>query len=369
MRIISNLNEESHNEIIKKFFEQSEEIYIASPFLMPDFNEFFNSLKLDNLKKITLITTLKEKDVDQLNKAKSFKSILEILKSKNIEFNLLIDNKLHGKVYLFRKNNENIVGIVTSANFTDNGLEKNHEYGVEINDKDQLNKLSKLIFYSNDKLQLSENDICYIINKCDDFNKNNKKDINNNNHIGLNLISSIKENKIYTKGNYWLKPLGVTGSPVKYNQKFNLSPERLDFSKKKPSGISKDDIIITYGIGVTGKILSVYKSSSLIPRYVSTQELINEPWRNRWPWSIEAINLFQKYGEEWFKYDINIYKLKDEFLNQFPNESITQAGGKTLGCLNRGLDKVRLTENFAKYLISKVSEIEDNLALSPQQQA
>ena len=360
MRIINNQYEKSHNETIKGFFEQSEEIYIASPFLMTDFNKFFNSLKLDNLKEITLVTTLKKNDVDQLKKAKSFENICPILNLKKIKFNLLINNKLHGKVYLFRKNNENIVGIITSANFTENGLEKNHEYGIEINDKNQLNELFKFVFDNSNNDKLSKNDIDDIIKKCDEFNKNNQKNTSQDNYIDLNLMDSFeKKDKIYTKGYYWLKPIGVTGEPIKNGEKFILSSQRLEFSKKKPSGIKYGDIIITYGVG-TGKILSVYKNMSSEPKFVSDKELEKDSWRKRWPWSIEGKNLFQKYGGIWWKYNLHINELKDEFLKQYPNEGITRTGGKTLGCLNYGGDKICLAENFAKYLISKVSEIEND---------
>lgn len=320
MKIINNNYDTSHSEVLKKYFEQSEMVFIASPFLMSNFDDFFCGLNLNKLKEIILLTTLKENDIDQIKKIKSFKNILSLLELKNINFRLMINNKLHGKVYLFKKDNKIFVGILTSANFTENGLVKNNEYGVEIVNKDQLDELFSMVFNSIVNKELLIDDIKGIINKCDQFLIKNKLS-ENENKIELNLLDGIKSNtKTFSKGNYWLKPIGVIDSPIDNGEKFNSLFQRLEFSKKRPSGIKTGDIIIAYGVG-TRKVLSVYENTSLEPEYVADEELEDEEWRERWPWSIKGKNLSPKYGGEWWIHDLYIIGLENKFLSNFPEKA------------------------------------------------
>src|SRR5438105_15785795 len=57
--------------------------------------------------------------------------------SQNIEIEILIDNTLHGKIYIGKSRKLNRA-IITSANFTSNGLRTNNEWGICIDDQDQI---------------------------------------------------------------------------------------------------------------------------------------------------------------------------------------------------------------------------------------
>jgi len=356
--IINNLNiQNNHNIIIQKRFNESTDVMIASPFLMNDFNEFLYDLSLDKLKSITLVTTLKPRDKDQIHKVYSLISLKDFCdKNKNIKLKILINNYLHGKVYLFKNDKEYISGIISSANFTDSGLSRNHEWGIELKDKNILTDIEKDVFEIPEFYELEEDDLINFLYRIDEYLENNPKVPNEK--IGLDLNKSIsKHNKLeyVDDKNYWLKPIGVSENPIPDGKLFDKPIEQLDFSKRRPSGVVIGDIIIAYGVG-NGKILSIYEVRTT-PRYATENEIKIDPYKERWPWSVEGINLTQIYGRNWWLHNLYITNLKDEFNNSYSDYAITYRGGKTLGALNFGSDKIRLSIEFAKYIIEKVKKL------------
>ena len=137
MIVINNLDSKTnHFSRIKDLVLESNKIIIVSPFLMGDFGTFFNDLDLNDLSNIHLITTLKPKSFDQINKTNSFLTFVElpIFNSNKVDFKISINNRLHGKIYIFKKSDKPFKAIITSANFTDSGLSYNHEWWIEISD-------------------------------------------------------------------------------------------------------------------------------------------------------------------------------------------------------------------------------------------
>src|SRR5690606_279125 len=100
-----------------------------------------------NIKKINLITTLVPNSLDQIKKVHSLKSLIEIpkIKSGEIECNISLNNKLHGKIYIFKMSGKYIGGLISSANFTDSGLWLNHEWGITLKGEDNLEELETSI--------------------------------------------------------------------------------------------------------------------------------------------------------------------------------------------------------------------------------
>ncbi|WMN11373.1 Helicase associated domain protein [Marivirga salinae] len=148
MKIIDNLSENSnHKKYILDMIRKSDELFIASPYLMRDFNILFNNEVLSGLKKINLITTLQPNSIDQIKKVYSLKSLIEIpkIKSGEIECKISLNNKLHGKIYIFKNSSNYVGGLISSANFTDSGLYINHEWGVTVTEEDGLNELENSI--------------------------------------------------------------------------------------------------------------------------------------------------------------------------------------------------------------------------------
>jgi HKD family nuclease len=355
MRILNNF-ETSHNHYsrIKELVSESDKIIIVSPFLMSDFNAFFDDLNLDSLKHIHLITTLKPKSFDQIMKVNSLLTFVElpIFINKDVEFKISINNRLHGKIYIFKKSNNSFKAIITSANFTDSGLSYNHEWGVEISDIKEIDNIESTIIKSIGINNISKEDI-YKLNEIS--NKYLEEQPNTEiREIDLNLSSFLNSNLISELGdtvNYWLKPIGVTDNPVEPSRKFDDIETDLHFSKLRPTGVKINDILICYGVG-TGKILSIYKAISL-PLMVTEEDIKEETWMERWPWYIKSKNLTSTYGSKWSNFDLNIGQLASEYLNQNENNFILANGSRSLGGLNWGKDKLRLSIDFAKFMIDK----------------
>jgi len=74
---------------------------------------------------------------------------------------------------------------------------------------------------------------------------------------------------------------------------------------------------------------------------------------------VQAHNLTPNFGSTWATHNLWINSLKDEFLVTNPDEAITAVGRQTLGALNYGKDKLKLSPDFAKFIIDKVVAIND----------
>lgn len=356
MKIISNLDSiNNHYTRIKDLLLESDKIIIVSPFLMGDFNTFFNDLVLVELKHIHIITTLKPKSFDQINKINSLLTFadLPIFKNDSVDFKISINNRLHGKIYIFKRLGKPFKAIITSANFTDNGLSYNHEWGIEISDLDEIQELESSIVRCIEIDNITKDDIYKLIGVTNLFleQKPNTEirevELDLSSYLNINSTNSFDDSI-----NYWLKPIGVTEHPIEPNRKFDENEFNLHFSKFRPTGVKINDILICYGVGL-GKILSIYKATTL-PIKVSDEEIEDEDWLERWPWYIKGENLTINYGANWANFNLNIGLLANEFLKMDINNYILANGSKSLGGLNYGKDKLKLSFGFAKFIIDKV---------------
>ena len=126
MRVVNNCRR-NHIEEVKDLLVNSNKALIVSPFISLTVIDKMKNWLTSGFQELTLITTLKEKDPDQLRKVPVLLELFRLKKTRGFHLAVKIDNKLHGKVYIGMRD-ENFTGaIVTSANFTDNGLENNHE--------------------------------------------------------------------------------------------------------------------------------------------------------------------------------------------------------------------------------------------------
>jgi phosphatidylserine/phosphatidylglycerophosphate/cardiolipin synthase-like enzyme len=110
---------------------------------MMDFADFLGEVNLSAVKKFHLITTLPPKSFDQFGKISSLISLIEfpVVKDGRVDCQISLNNKLHGKIYIFKKSGSYIAAIISSANFTGSGLSRNHEWGVEISDSTEIENL------------------------------------------------------------------------------------------------------------------------------------------------------------------------------------------------------------------------------------
>jgi HKD family nuclease len=348
--IISNITRNNHNKRLLDNFIIADEIIIVSPFISTSF-DFFPFEKVTHLKKITMVTTLKPKDKDQYTKVPFFKKLYEFTNINNIDLNILIENSLHGKIYITKKETKYLEAIITSANFTKNGLRLNNEWGTIIKNPEKISELEDGILSRVVLKSLSESEI-------DDFisvlNKNPlPKEKGNEITVDLTKKIELKDNPLLVKSsaNYWLKPIGVSDDIISWDRKFEEIDSDLHFSKLRPRGVKKDDILISYAVGHKN-ILSIYKVKSDI-KYTGNKD-------DRWPYYIVGENLTPFYGSEWNNQGITISNQKNEVLNS-GKFNITPSGKNSFGSLMRGADKLKITPEFGQFLINKIVNIENEL--------
>lgn len=348
MEIVNNISRKNHLERIKESFKLADEIVIISPFISKNI-AFFPFDELERLKEITIITTLKRKDIDQYNKVPFFKELYELTESKDIKLTILIDNSLHGKIYISKSNGKYLEALITSANFTKNGLRVNNEWGIVIKEEKEIKKIEHELIKKIIHKPLTKKVV-------DDFweqIKENPLDLETR-KINLDLSSKfeLKDNpfKLESKINYWLKPIGTNEEHISWDLVFDKVDLDLHFSKRRPSGIKVNDILIAYAVGHKN-ILSIYRVKSDVKTDINN---------DRWPHYVVGENLTPYYGQSWNTQNITITNQRETVLKQ-KLFNITPSGNNSYGTFMRGADKLRLTKEFGEYLINKVGLIDNKL--------
>ncbi|MBI3579913.1 MAG: hypothetical protein HY089_10945 [Ignavibacteriales bacterium] len=152
---------------------------------------------------------------------------------------------------------------------------------------------------------------------------------------------------------YWLKAIGAPDANFYAGRLFNAPVQRIDFSTHPGQpNIPLGDIILVYGIGITTLL---FAASPQGPAQKATRlEIAADPWRAQWPWHMNVTNLTQNFGAVWNIHHLNPFHLVDVFHVHNPDVAITNAGGLTLGALQWGRDRVRLTDQFGQFLFDQM---------------
>ena len=178
IRVINNITDLNHEKVFNDLLKKCDNVLISSPFLMPDFGFILKSETTEKLKQIHVITTLQSNSPDQLKKIDSLVSLIQlpIVNEKKCSCKISLNNKLHGKVYIFSKDEQYFSAIITSANFTYNGFILNHEWGVEINDTTVIAEIQKDLINSIEPEfeNISSSHILYLKKQVEDFLNDNK---------------------------------------------------------------------------------------------------------------------------------------------------------------------------------------------------
>ena len=345
--IVNNLTRNNHLERITRSFKNAFEVLIVSPFISSSI-DFFPFEELRNLRRLTIVTTLKPGDLDQYSKVPFFKSLFDHCNTKGIELSILIENSLHGKVYVSTYSDREMEAIITSANFTNNGLRLNNEWGTVITDIAQIEELKNGILSKVIMKPLEESDV----NKFLEIISNNPKGESNITPSKLDLAKGLKLRNnpflVRKKINYWLKPIGVSDDLISWERIFDEVDSDLHFSKLKPKGVKEGDILICYAVGHLN-ILSIYKVKSEV-KYTGNEN-------DRWPYYVIGENLTPYYGQNWNSQGITITNQKNEVIDK-GEFNVTPSGKNSYGSLMRGADKLRLTTEFGQYLIDKIALID-----------
>jgi phosphatidylserine/phosphatidylglycerophosphate/cardiolipin synthase-like enzyme len=140
LHIVTNAVEsKNHFALLRTLAAGASELIIFSPFLAPDLDRVLAKLSLTGLTKFRVVTTMPAHSAAQLWNLRAMEStqrFFDVVRP-DVELRIEIAADLHGKVYFFKDEGVAFAAIITSANFTDNGLRRNAEWGVAIRDPDQ----------------------------------------------------------------------------------------------------------------------------------------------------------------------------------------------------------------------------------------
>ena len=313
--IISNTNKNNHLDYLKRISLKADTSIVVSPFVSDDIAKLVKNIP--TIKKITLYTTMQKYD-DAAQKVIALYKFYEFCKNNEIDLLIKIDDNLHGKVYLFYDGINAKGFILTSGNFTENGLVMNHEFGVYIDDADKQKEIADIIMsintYDLSYIQLSE--------------------------IYSEALSYIKNHPIVQHEKFKLNKL-INKKPSIIKDK-----DMLGFGKN-PKTMKKGDVLLLHSVG----------PSSIVGYYVVISDnavYIKNDQDDRWPWKVEAECHSSKFSVKWWEYELKTNEIIDEFIKEYPGEHVTVAGGDTLGALQWGRDKVEITKEFAQYVIGKM---------------
>ncbi|MBE0450715.1 MAG: NgoFVII family restriction endonuclease [Clostridia bacterium] len=348
MKIINNISS-NHNIAIQNILYSADQLILISPFLTEDFDEFIHDVSIIGIKKVTLITTLKNNSPELFSKANTVYSFCIACMLNNILHEIRIDNLLHGKLYIALKNDVPVAGIITSANFTVRGLTVNHEWGIEIYDPIILQNIVNDI-YNVSSDPLSQKELDAIVKEIDDFLlvnpqvKEIKPVLDVTQYIKKKLGLNMSSNNFDIGVRYFLKPIGSAEEPFDEKRVFDPGIIEMRFSRRRPNSVRKGDVLICYGVGTT-KLLGYFK--------VISDPYFDDSNSQRWPWKVETQNLSPTYGLTWVTKSNTLNHVKNIYGD---DKILTYVGGKSFGALQFGADKVQLNDDFAKFLIELIDK-------------
>jgi len=312
--------------------------------------ELLGSFDLSNLTHLHLITTLKPRTMDQFRKIDSIVSLMDVVDNDNaINLRISINNRLHGKVYIFRKADTPIAALITSANFTNHGLLWNDEWGVLIDDPVSIEAVETSIENAAKYTELTVDDAIEMLDMIDTYREKHGEPPDTDG-IELDLNSVLeprgKPLTIESSATIWLKPIGVSEDPIVEGDDFSEEIADLHFARRRPTGVSVGDKVIAYGVGI-GMVLTYYTVTSEPKRIPDEEE--------RWPWFVEGRNEASHFGGQFWTQELYINRLVEEYLAERGNDAtITLAGGRTLGAFQYGVDKIRLSPDFGRFVIGRI---------------
>ena len=145
--------------------------------------------------------------------------------------------------------------------------------------------------------------------------------------------------------NYWIKPVNMLEQGTDPDRRFTESRVRIDF-ENSPYEIQVGDILIIYQARIS-KIMYVTQCETSVNR-ANFQEVIEVPWRDRWPFYLYGINITPTYGGEWSEHDLKLFELAKAFNLNYPDQKIRVSTSKL------SADKAKISEEFAHYVMRKI---------------
>lgn len=341
--LLSNCGDYNHYNFLIKYSKRADKIIIISPFLTADMPQILS--KMPTIKSIELYTNLDGYGIAATILPAIYR-LYEYCREKEISVSVKCNNHLHGKAYLLYKESECKGCIITSGNFTDNGLKNNYEYGVFLENESMQKELVNQI-YGLDCLELTYEEVVELNRKSEEFAQKHPA-----HNIPVFKVSDYIQNKIIMPNTcrYFWKVLGCKERPIV--QGYAIIEELEDIGigfKKKPPRILKGDIIICHSKDVD-KVLGYWK----VLNDEAKEGTAFEGDRKKCKLTVSCMS--KKYSSHWWEYDIKKSDLVKEYNRiKKQEEHITAKDGDTLRGLQRG--HVEITKEFAEFVVDSILKV------------
>lgn len=150
---------------------------------------------------------------------------------------------------------------------------------------------------------------------------------------------------------FWLKPWGNPDRSPEEEEQFFTSPNLTIGFSKQPNAVEVGDILVVHRIKISKVMLIAEVVSSV--HHATDEEKKKNPLLERWAWSVDAKNLTPEYGAQWFEHSLKTFALADEYNKSNPNDKVK------LGSIQFGNDKLRIPEEFGKFVIKEIQRLEE----------
>lgn len=339
IELVANGKTKNHLCKMKQLAVKADTLVIVSPFLSDNMEELLE--EFSGVRHITLYTNLGKYD-DDVQKAISLYGFWNYCNEKNIDLLVKIDEDLHGKVYLFYNGAKPEGFVITSGNFTRNGLLNNHEYGICVQDEELQKNMADMIMNAV-TYDLSFKQICILYDAAIKFRKKHPAVISEKFKIAplINKVPTVTPNGTQ---NFYIKPLGSSKHPLEKGRAID-EETKIGFGKE-PKKLKKGDVLLGYGVGTGGLLVGYYVIEADGSEYILNDE------EDRWPWKVSVRCHTIPFSQEWWNHAVFAKEIVTKFLKENPGKHITMKGTDTLGALKYGSDKIQVTSDFGHYVIN-----------------
>ncbi len=341
-RIIENTNDK-HLQEVKDILKASDEVFVVSPFIT---DEAVSALEdaVAGVQSMIVVTTMKQQDYDQLNKIPVLLKLFSIAETHAVDLTVKIDNKLHGKVYAGKKDDNYLGAIITSANLTGNGMANNHEWGVYISDGTVINDICEQIL-SETEMTVDKEDLLEMEKwlKAHPVKKISRPQLKDN------LLDMVVQPKIVVQqgATFWLKPYGTIDQHVPSSLKFDEDEKDITLAQGVGS-IKEGDVLIVYAVGGR-QVISIFEATGKHGKKTVFANKRDE----RWPYYVTCKNLTPEFGANWFSANLTLDALISSYLQLHPTKDI-RPGSQNLAVMQWGRDRLRLEKGFGVYVVQEV---------------
>lgn len=236
--------------------------------------------------------------------------------------------------------------MITSGNFTDNGLRHNHEYGVFLDNetlqRELADQIAGLLW-----IELSFQDVTSLNKKADEFMKE---------HMVVRQLlfkagDYISDRRILPDScKYFVKPLGSANRPVKEGYTV-IDDNYVGFSRER-FDISEGDLFICHAVK-TGNVLGICRVLE------NGQKESTDFEGDHWNYKFKTECITEEYSRHWWDYDLKTFQLVREFNeSKKQGEHVTNRGMDSLGALQFGGQALRVTREFTQFIMDKIGNLQ-----------